>query len=80
MRKLDKPFGIVINRFGIGNDDIIKYCEEEHISIIARIPNNRKIAELYSSGKLIYNEISEVKDALEQILNFCMETIKNNVE
>jgi MinD superfamily P-loop ATPase len=80
MRKLDKPFGIVINRFGIGNDDIIKYCEEEHIPIIAKIPNNRKIAEYYSSGKLIYNEISEVKVAFEQILNFCMETIKNNVE
>jgi len=80
MRKLDKPFGIVINRFGIGNDDIINYCNNENIPIIAKIPNHRKIAEHYSSGKLVYNEIPEVKAALNQIMNYCMETNKKNVE
>ena len=80
MRKLDKPFGIVINRFGIGNDDIINYCNNENIPIIAKIPNHRKIAEHYSSGKLVYNEIPEVKAALNQIMNYCMETSKKKVE
>lgn len=80
MRKLYKPFGIVINRFGIGNDDIIFYCNNEKIPIIAKIPNHRKIAEHYSSGKLVYNEIPEVKSALNQIMHYCMETSKNNVE
>lgn len=72
MRKLNKPFGVVINRFGIGNDDIVKYCDTGNIPIIAKIPNNRKVAENYSSGKLIYNEIPEVKNAFTQILNYCM--------
>jgi MinD superfamily P-loop ATPase len=71
MRKLNKFFGIVINRFGIGNDDIITYCDTENIPIIAKIYNSRKIAELYSSGKLIYNEIPEVKEAFNQIVNYC---------
>jgi len=76
MRKVNKPFGIVINRFGIGNDEIINYCEKENISIISKIPNLRKIAEQYSSGKLIYNDIPEVKEALKQIINYCVETLK----
>jgi len=70
MRLLNKPFGIVINRYGIGNDEVIKYCQLNNIPILAKIPNLRKIAELYSSGSLIYNEIPEVKKSLSHILDF----------
>lgn len=67
MKELKKEFGVVVNRFGIGNDAVIKYCEDEHIEVLAKIPNNRRIAELYSQGKLIYKEIPEVRKALENI-------------
>jgi len=80
MRALGKPFGVVVNRYGIGNDAVLQYCQREHIPILAKIPNNRKIAELYSSGKLIYQEISEVKASLTDILDFCMKTAEGEVE
>ncbi len=64
---LKKEFGVVINRYGIGNNDVTEYCNKEKIPVIAKIPNNRKIAELYSHGKLIYNEIPKVKNELEKI-------------
>ena len=67
VRKLKKDFGVVINRYGIGNDDVITYCKEEKIPILAKIPNSRKIAELYSTGKLIYDKVSEMKKELEKI-------------
>lgn len=67
VKELGKDFGIVINRFGIGNNDVIQYCNEEQIPVIAKIPNERKIAELYSKGKLLYKEISEVKQSLQDI-------------
>jgi len=38
MRKLHKPFGVVINRAGIGNDDVENYCVDERIDIISKIP------------------------------------------
>ncbi len=60
----------MINRFGIGDNNVEKYCESENIPIIAKIPNQRKIAELYSEGKLLYSEIPEVKRELEKILKF----------
>jgi len=79
MRSLKKPFGVVVNRFGIGNDAVVQYCQRENIPILAKIPNSRKITELYSSGKLIYQEIPEVKILLSNILDFCIKTAKGGV-
>jgi MinD superfamily P-loop ATPase len=67
MREMKKEFGVVINRIGIGNDEVIHYCEEEQIPVIAKIPNSRRIAELYSKGELVYNQVTEVRDELEKI-------------
>lgn len=70
MKELRKNFGVVINRDGIGNDDVINYCSKENIPLLAKIPNNRRIAEIYSKGNLIYKEIPEMHQALEQITEF----------
>ena len=66
-RKLNKKLGIVINKYGIGNDEIEKYCDIEKIPIMGKIPNSRKVAELYSDGKLLYNKIPKIFNELEQI-------------
>lgn len=79
MRALKKPFGVVVNRFGIGNDDVLHYCRKENIPILAKIPNSRKIAELYSSGKLIYKEIPEIKTSLKAVVDFIMKLAEGGV-
>ena len=76
MKELKKDFAVVINRFGIGNDDVEKYCAENNIPIIAKIPNDIKIAELYSNGELIYNKIPEVRLQLGSIYSYLMD-LKN---
>ncbi len=68
MKELKIAFGVVLNRHGIGNDGVLRYCEDEDIPVLAKIPNDRKIAELYSEGKLIYNEVPEVKRELDKIV------------
>ncbi|MBN2426477.1 MAG: ATP-binding protein [Calditrichaceae bacterium] len=70
MKALNKKFGVVINRFGIGNDDVISYCKEEGIDILAKIPNDRRIAELYSRGELIYDKFPEFTEQLERIKKY----------
>jgi len=80
VRVLKKPFGVVINRHGIGNDAVIDYCQTEDIPILAKIPNSRKIAQMYSSGKLIYQDIPEVKSALQSILDYCLETAEGSIK
>jgi MinD superfamily P-loop ATPase len=63
---------VVINREGTGNDDVERYCEKEHIPVIAQIPNQRKIAELYSRGELIYSRVPEFKEQLQRIEKYIM--------
>jgi len=70
MRELKKDFGVIINRFGIGDANVEKYSEEQNIPIIAKIPNMRKIAELYSTGNLLYKKIPKVKTQLENVIAF----------
>ena len=72
MCELKKPFGVVINRYGIGNDEVVNYCHAEGIEVLAKIPNSRQIAELYSKGHLIYPAFPEVKTALSNILDHCL--------
>ena len=67
LKELKMKFGVVVNRHGIGNDDVVNYCQKENINVIAKIPNSRRIAELYSRGELIYQKIPEVKHQLENI-------------
>ena len=66
-RALDKKFGVVINRYGIGNDDVLDYCQKENIPVIAKIPHLLEAAKLYSEGKLIYKEIIVFRDEIEKI-------------
>ena len=71
MKTLGKPFGVVVNRDGIGDDEVFNYCKASDIEVLAKIPNSRKIAELYSNGELIYPEFHEVKSALNNIFEHC---------
>jgi MinD superfamily P-loop ATPase len=68
MRHLDKPMAVVVNRFGIGNDEVVQYCEKQQIPIWAVLPNQREIAELYSRGEVIYPKIKEFRNGLDDIL------------
>ncbi len=80
VRELGNKFGVVINRYGIGNNDVIEYCNSENIPIIAKIPNSREIAELYSKGQLLYEKIPEVAEELKKIKTFIFNEVKGGVQ
>ncbi len=67
IRQMKKDFGVVINRDGAGDAKVFEYCEDENIEVLAKIPDDRRIAELYSQGKLIYPEIAEFRKELEKV-------------
>jgi MinD superfamily P-loop ATPase len=68
LRKLKIKSGVVINRAGIGDDKIKKYCEDEKIDILAEIPYDRYVAVLYSQGISILIEADYAK-IFEKIWN-----------
>ncbi len=72
LRKMCIPFGVVINRFDLGDDKTEDYCNGEKIPVLMRIPFDRKIAENYAWGKPIIDRYPEYKrkfqDVYEEIL------------
>jgi len=63
------PFGVVINRAGIGDNRVYEYCEEKGIPILLEIPYERKIAELYSRGIPFSQQMPEWKAKFLTLFN-----------
>ncbi len=59
VKLLEIPRGLVINRSDIGDDGVRTYAKMENIPILMEIPFDRRIAEVYSRGKLIVEEMPE---------------------
>lgn len=50
---LNKPMGVVVNRAGLGNDEVYQFCQREGLPIFAEIPYDRDIATAYANGEII---------------------------
>ena len=61
VRELKIPFGVVVNRMGIGDERVHDYCIEEGIPLLAEIPDDRRIAEAYSRGDIIVDVLPEYR-------------------
>ncbi len=67
IRKLKIPFGVVINRSDLGNEETENYCKKENIPVLMRIPFEKKIASCYSKGIPIVKAFPEFKKDLRQL-------------
>ena len=67
VRELRLPFGVVINRAGIGDERVHRYCAEEGISVLLEIPDDRRIAEAYSRGQIIVDALPEYRQHFERL-------------
>jgi MinD superfamily P-loop ATPase len=59
VKLLGIPSGLVINRADIGDRKVYDYAARENLPILMEIPFDRKIAEIYSKGKAIVEELPE---------------------
>ncbi len=61
LRVLDIPFGLVINKAGIGDKEVYNYSAAEDIPILLEIPYSEEIARHYSEGTPIVRAMPEWK-------------------
>ena len=66
-RELRVPFGVVINRVGIGDDRVQDYCVREGIPVLLEIPDDRRIAEAYSRGQIVVEALPEYRAYFERL-------------
>jgi MinD superfamily P-loop ATPase len=75
VRLLGIPFGVVVNRVGVGDDRVHRYCAEEGVAMLMEIADDRRIAEAYSRGELAI----DVADGLRADLLRLFETVSETV-
>jgi MinD superfamily P-loop ATPase len=72
VRELGMPFGVVVNRVGIGDDRVHLFCSQEGIPILLEIPEDRRIAEAYSRGTLIVDALPEYRGHFQSLIEKAM--------
>lgn len=69
LKSIGKRYGVIINRTGLGDDGVYNYLEKEKITLLMSIPFDRKIASVYSNGKLLSNESPDWKEKFSELFN-----------
>jgi MinD superfamily P-loop ATPase len=77
VKELGIPFGVIINRAGIGDEGVTEFCGKNNIPILMEIPFNRQIAELYSRGIPFVEEMHEWRQQFKDLYNHIMELTEN---
>jgi MinD superfamily P-loop ATPase len=79
LRKIEIPFGVVINRADIGDGKVEDYCEKENVPILMKIPFNKEIAVSYSEGiPIVERDVAYQDKFINFYLNIC--EIKNEAD
>lgn len=61
VKELGIPFGVVVNRVGVGDDRVHRFCRQEGIPLLLEIPDDRRIAEAYSRGRLVVDVLPDYR-------------------
>jgi len=78
VRALKYPFGVVINRANLGFSAVQDYCQRQQIPILAEIPDDRRVAEAYSMGRLICEAMPESTRFFESIVDRATQEVESD--
>lgn len=64
---LGKPMGVVVNRAGLGDEGVYRFCREAGLSVLCEIPFDRSIAEVYAEGCIVSESLPEMADRFRRL-------------
>lgn len=67
VKELKIPYGIVVNKAGLGFDITHQYIKEENIELLAEIPFSKTFASQYSKGELLKKDSQEFEYILSKL-------------
>lgn len=68
LKNINKKTYAIINKHGIGNDDVENFLKSQNIKILAKIPYDKTIAEKYSVGNILAKEDIKYYDIFKNVL------------
>ena len=75
VRQLGIPCGVVINRVGIGDAGVERYCKKEKLPVLLTIPLDTGIARLYSRGITLVDGMPEWKGPFRHLFDSIREIV-----
>jgi MinD superfamily P-loop ATPase len=55
LKDLKEPFGVIVNKAGLGSNDVYHFLEKNNIQLLGKIPFTKKYAAEYASGNILKN-------------------------
>ncbi|NLX18571.1 MAG: P-loop NTPase [Desulfobulbus sp.] len=80
VKLLGIPAGLVVNRADIGDKAVFQYAEDEDLPLLLTIPFDRRIAEAYSRGKMMVDELPEWRQQFIELFEKIEQIVKENKE
>ncbi len=77
LRELEKPFGVIINKAGLGNHDVYDYLKKEDIELIGEIPFDKKYASGYAKGEILEYILGEMEKTYRRIVEELKEKVSD---
>ena len=72
VKKLGIPMGVIINKAGLGDESVEKWCKDSGIEILMKIPFEKKLAEGYSKGLALIHQKPELYSKFQKLVErFC---------
>ncbi|WP_321374073.1 ATP-binding protein [uncultured Draconibacterium sp.] len=68
LNELEKPFGVIVNKAGLGNDAVYQFLKENKIKLLGKIPFSKTYAANYSRGDLFENIPADVEDVYNSVI------------
>ena len=78
VRLLELPFGVVVNRVGVGDNRVHAYCRDENVPILMEIPNDRRIAEAYSRGELVLDAVPDLRAGFVRLFEAVSQAVRDH--
>jgi len=63
---------VIVNRAEYRNDSLKEYLSSEKLEIVGEIPDDRKIAEIYSTGNIVVDKVLQYRELFENIASKLM--------
>jgi len=67
-RQVGQEPAVVLNRSGLDASDLKEYCSRAQLEILGEIPDDRRIAEVYSVGGMVLERLPEYRPRFEELL------------
>jgi len=80
LKTMNKPYGVIINRAGLGDSSVQDYLKQNSIPLLMEIPFDKEIAANYSRGEIVAKGKPELQEKLLEIFKDIYEKygISNN--